>query len=140
MFVRLLCVTVAAVLGACGSDASMDMPAPLVVDSDWLIDNLSDANVQVVDSRIADSFDESRIPGAIHLRPEQLARTDRDVPMQVAPVEVAEPVLQAAGLRNGTIAVVYGEAPEYDPARIVWTLRYYGHGDVRYLQPARPRP
>jgi len=29
--------------------------------------------------------------------------------------------------------VVYGGSPEYDPSRIVWTLRYYGHDDVRYL-------
>ena len=44
-----------------------------------------------------------------------------------------QPVLRAAGLRNEVTAVVYGEAPEYDPSRIVWALRYYGHDDVRYL-------
>ena len=42
-------------------------------------------------------------------------------------------MLRAAGLRNEVTAVVYGEAPEYDPSRIVWVLRYYGHDDVRYL-------
>jgi thiosulfate/3-mercaptopyruvate sulfurtransferase len=56
-----------------------------------------------------------------------------DIPAQVAPPMQAQPVLRMAGLRNDVIAVVYGEPDEYDPSRIVWTLRYYGHGDVRYL-------
>jgi thiosulfate/3-mercaptopyruvate sulfurtransferase len=29
--------------------------------------------------------------------------------------------------------LVYGGSPEYEPARVVWALRYYRHGDVRYL-------
>jgi len=52
---------------------------------------------------------------------------------QVAPAEEAEPVLQMAGLERDALLVVYGEPPEYDPARIVWALRHYGHEDVRYL-------
>ena len=47
--------------------------------------------------------------------------------------QLLTPVLQAAGLRNDATAVVYGAPPEYDPARIVWLLNYYQHGDVRYL-------
>ncbi|MDH3199359.1 MAG: sulfurtransferase [Myxococcales bacterium] len=105
----------------------------LVVDADWLMANLDDPNLQPVDTRGAPAFEVARIPGAVRLSPEQVAMSDGNVPMQVAPPMQAEPVLRAAGLRNDSIAVVYGAAPEYDPARVVWTLRYYGHGDVRYL-------
>jgi thiosulfate/3-mercaptopyruvate sulfurtransferase len=103
-----------------------------VVDTDWLEAHLGDPDVQLIDTRES-GYEASRIPGAIHLRPGSLATTVDGVPWQVAPPVEAEPVLREAGLRNEVIAVVYGEPPEYDPSRIVWTLRYYGHDDVRYL-------
>jgi len=111
---------------------------PLVVDVDWLKANLDDPNLQPVDTRGGSAFDVGRIPGAIHLRPEDLAMSQGGVPAQVAPPVRAEPVLRDAGLRNDSIVVVYGEPLEYDPARIVWTLRYYGHVDVRYLDGGYP--
>ena len=104
----------------------------LVVDTDWLEAHLGDPDVQLIDTR-ASGYEASRIPGAIRLRPGDLAMTVDGVPSQVAPPIEAQPVLRGAGLRNDVIAVVYGGPPEYDPSRIVWTLRYYGHGEVRYL-------
>ena len=105
---------------------------PIIVDTDWLQERLGEPDIQLIDTRGA-GYEDSRIPGAIHLRPADLATTVDGVPSQVmAPME-AQPLLRAAGLRNDVTAVVYGEAPEYDPSRIVWTLRYYGHEDVRYL-------
>lgn len=103
-----------------------------VVGTDWLENHLDDPDVQLIDTR-GSGYEASRVPGAIHLRPGELATTVDGVPSQVAPPMVAEPVLRAKGLRNDVIAVVYGEPQEYDPSRIVWTLSYYRHGDVRYL-------
>jgi len=135
---------VIALLG-CGSSATSSecegLPAEqcgtplgsaLVVDTDWLEAHLGDPDVQLIDTR-ASGYEASRIPGAIHLTPGDLAATVDGVPSQVAPPMQAEPVLRALGLRNDVIAVVYGGPPEYDPSRIVWTLRYYDHSDVRYL-------
>jgi thiosulfate/3-mercaptopyruvate sulfurtransferase len=113
-------------------DGGMPSGTSLVVDVDWLEARLGDPGVQTIDTRGA-GYDTSRIPGAIHLRPSELATEIDGVPSQVAPPMQAQPVLRAAGLRNDVIAVVYGEPQEYDPSRIVWALRYYGHPDVRYL-------
>ncbi len=114
-------------------DGGSPATSSLVVDVDWLKANLGDPNLQTIDTRVASAFEAGRIPGAVHLRPEQLAMSEGNVPSQVASPMLAEPMLQAAGLRNESIAVVYGEFPQYDPARVVWTLSYYGHEDVRYL-------
>jgi thiosulfate/3-mercaptopyruvate sulfurtransferase len=113
-------------------DGGMPSGADIVVDVDWLQAHLGDRDVQPIDTR-GSGYDASRIPEAIHLKPGDLAAEVDGVPSQVAPPMQAQPVLRAAGLRNDVIAVVYGEPQEYDPSRIVWTLRYYGHGDVRYL-------
>lgn len=113
-------------------DAGTPEPSTLIVDTAWLRERLGDPDVQLIDTR-ASGFDTSRLPGAIHLRPEELATTIDGVPAQIKPPLEAQPELRAAGLRNDAIAVVYGESPEYDPSRVVWSLLYYQHGDVRYL-------
>jgi thiosulfate/3-mercaptopyruvate sulfurtransferase len=113
-------------------DAGMPLESELVVDAAWLSERLGDPDVQPVDAR-GSAFSASRIPDAISLAPGDLSRTIDGVPGQLLPAEEAEPILRAAGLKNGVIAIVYGASPEYNPARIVWALRYYGHSDVRYL-------
>lgn len=116
-----------------GTDTEPDEPLPggLVVDADWLLEHLDDPRVQPVDARVG--VGDGHIPGAIALTAIPLSGTIDGVNAQVLPAADAEPVLQAAGLRNDSTAVVYGWAPEYDPARVVWALRHYQHGDVRYL-------
>jgi thiosulfate/3-mercaptopyruvate sulfurtransferase len=113
-------------------DGGSPLEPELVVDTDWLEARLGDPDVQLIDTRQS-GYDDSRIPGAIHLRPGELATLIDGTPAQLMLPVQGQPVLRAAGLRNEATAVVYGEAPEYDPARIVWALRYYGHDDVRYL-------
>ncbi|MFW2389282.1 MAG: sulfurtransferase [Polyangiales bacterium] len=113
-------------------DGGAPLEANLIVDTEWLAERLGDPDVQLIDTR-ASGYEDSRIPDAIHLRPAELATTIDGVPSQVKPPMEGQPVLRSAGLRNGVTAVVYGAGPEYDPSRIVWTLRYYGHDDVRYL-------
>jgi thiosulfate/3-mercaptopyruvate sulfurtransferase len=100
------------------------------VDSAWLEQRLVDEDIDIIDTR-ANPVD--RIPGAIPLLPTSLAKTIDGVDGQIMPPDEAQAVLRAAGLRNETTAVVYGEEPEYDPARVVWALHYYQHADVRYL-------
>ena len=132
-----------ALLGCGGSSASSECEeltaeeclAPesmLIVDTGWLEERLGDPGVQLIDTR-SSGYEASRIPGAIHLTPGDLSTTIEGVGGQLMPAMEAQPELRAAGLRNEVTAVVYGRSPEYDPARIVWALRYYGHEDVRYL-------
>lgn len=113
-------------------DGGIPSGPSLIVDTDWLEQNLGSPNVQLVDTRTA-GYDDSRIPGAILLRPSQLATTVDGVPAQAVPASRAQAVLRATGLQNELIAVVYGAPPEYNAARIAWSLRYYGHQEVRYL-------
>lgn len=136
MLIRRLGAVLALALAGCGGgttgDGGTPLGAGLVVDVDWLEAHLGDPDVQLVDTR-ASGYDASRIPGAIHLTPGEVTAVVDGVAEQIAPPMQAQPVLREAGLRNDVVAVVYGARPEYDPGRIVWSLRYYGHADVRYL-------
>lgn len=104
----------------------------VIVDVAWLQEHLDDPELQLIDAR-STGYESARLPGAIRLRPASLATTIDGIASMIMPPEQAEPVLREAGLRNGSLAVVYGAPPEYDPSRVVWSLRYYQHGDVRYL-------
>jgi thiosulfate/3-mercaptopyruvate sulfurtransferase len=104
----------------------------LVVDVAWLAARLGDEGVQVVDARL-NGFPDGHIPGALPLSPYALATTVEGVDFQVVGAQAGAAALAAIGLRPDGHVVVYGVPPEYDPARVVWALRYLGHGDVRYL-------
>ena len=125
----------------CGDDATPGsqsggpgvMPAP-IVNVGWLAERLDDPDVQIVDARTqAAEFEAGHVPGALRLDPFELSAVVDGIPAQIAPVSVAEPILRERGLRGGTTVVVYGKPPEFDPVRVQWALRYFGHRDVRYL-------
>jgi thiosulfate/3-mercaptopyruvate sulfurtransferase len=103
----------------------------VVVDAAWLAARLGDPAVQVIDTRAA--FGGAHVPGALPLRPEHLATTVDGVDLQLMPAAQAQAVLAGIGLRRDATVVVYGVAPEYDPARVTWALSQFGHPDVRYL-------
>ncbi len=138
LFVLVLVGTLA---WGCGDDATPGAedggPGALsdpIVDVAWLAERLDDPNVQIVDARTqAAEFEAGHVPGALRLDPFELSAVVDGIPAQIAPVAVAEPILRERGLRAGTTVVVYGKPPEFDPVRVQWALRYYGHRDVRYL-------
>lgn len=139
---RVLALVLAGTLAwGCGDDATPAsggggpgaMPNP-IVDVAWLAERLDDPDVQIVDARTqAAEFEAGHVPGALRLDPFELSAVVDGIPAQIAPVGVAGPLLRERGLRAGTTVVVYGKPPEFDPARVQWALRYYGHRDVRYL-------
>jgi thiosulfate/3-mercaptopyruvate sulfurtransferase len=106
----------------------------LIVDGAWLESRLNDPEVRILDARFVNQeFEDAHIPGAQRLEPYQVASTIDAIPAQVTPRAIAAPLLEGLGLQPEDTIVVYGLAPEYDPARVVWALRYYGYPDVRYL-------
>lgn len=114
-------------LSGCGGSV-----AGRVVDAAWLLRELDNPLVQVIDARVG-GFPGGHIPGAIALSPYELATTVDGVAAQIVDLETAAAILSSGGLRRPTIAVVYGSPPEFDAARVVWALTYLGHRDVRYL-------
>jgi thiosulfate/3-mercaptopyruvate sulfurtransferase len=80
----------------------------------------------------------SHAAGALLVDPDALRATIDGVAGQVASATAVEAALAGAGLDAGGTVVVYGGATEPMPARVVWTLLYYGHEDVRLLDGGFP--
>ena len=107
--------------------------AALLVDVSWVDDRVDAADLQIVDVRSSLDFGAAHIPGALSLSQADLRATVDGINGQVAPPDTVEEVLRQAGLRNGTALVVYSGGIDTAAARVVWTLGYYRHGDVRLL-------
>ncbi|MEM9067710.1 MAG: rhodanese-like domain-containing protein [Myxococcota bacterium] len=113
-----------------GGDSAMESDAvPIVVDATWLEDNLG--SVQVVDTR--SSYETSHIAGALSVNVSELRTTVDGVGGQVVDAAGAESVFSAAGIDRDAHVVVYGESVTTTPARLVWTLEYFGHERVSFL-------
>lgn len=111
-----------------GSDSGPSTSDLLVVDTGWLKTHLDE--VEVIDTRA--SFTGDFIPGALPLRADSLVDPSNPIGGQVAQIGAATSTLRALGLRGDGPIIVYGEPPEFDPARVVWALRFFGL-DARYL-------
>lgn len=116
-----------------GGTGELAVGAALLVDVSWVDDRVETPDVQIVDVRSSSEFDAAHIPGALSLSQADLRASVDGVGGQVAPFGTVEEVLRQAGLRNGTAVVVYSGGIDTAAARVVWTLGYYRHGDVRLL-------
>ncbi len=107
--------------------------APIVVTPSWLEDHLDDADLQVLDARGAAAHGTEHVPGALVVNVSALRATVDGVSGQVAPAADVQAELRAAGLRHDARVVVYGDRTDTTPARLFWTLEYYGHERVHFL-------
>lgn len=109
------------------------LSSELVVDPDWVLATLDHPSVQLVDVRSRGSYDVARIAGAVHVDGNALRGTVDGVSGQVVAPATGAAVLSQAGVRRDATVVVYGDATDTSAARVMWTLEYYGHADVRFL-------
>lgn len=122
---------------AAGADAGCAFAAcaaeAIVIDVPALRGRLADPDLQVVDVRGAAAFEAAHVPGARLVDVGALRRTVDGVPGQVVDGPTAEGVFRSAGLRNDASIVVVGTETTTTPARLVWTLEYFGHASVALL-------
>jgi thiosulfate/3-mercaptopyruvate sulfurtransferase len=118
---------------AAEDDAGAGQSDSLLGGAEWLADRGQDPGVQAVDVRGQSAYEQGHVPGALHL-PVSRVRTPIDgVSGQVASREQVLDAAAQAGLRQDTTVVVYGDSGGLWAARMLWTLRYHGHDDVRRL-------
>ena len=120
-----------------------------LVDTDWLLEHLHDANLRIVDIRghVAPptdplphyfnhkaDYDVSHIPGAVFV---DWVReiTDPDDPQhtQIAKPERYAAAMGRAGIDANTFVVAYDDAQGMFAARLWWSLNYYDHANVAVL-------
>lgn len=101
----------------------------LLVTTAWVRDHLDDPALRIVDTRKADGYAASHIPGALCLDASPFLRDNGDV---TGTQEFAQ-IMSRLGIDAGTSVVAYDDGKNLFAARLWWVLKYYGHADVRVL-------
>jgi len=119
----------------------LDFSAHPLVETAWLAEHLSDADVRIVDARwrgdgtSRELYQRGHIPGAIHLDwYHDLSWTDaRGVRNLLLSPEPFAAVMEAVGIGDQTRVIAYAETDHSGAARLWWALRFYGHDQVAVL-------
>ncbi len=112
-------------------------PSPnshLLVGGEWLARHLEDPTLRIVDVRARDEYARGHLGGALSAPLDLFRRPVNGVPGMVVAPETVEEILGGLGISNGSTVVVYDETGGLDAARVFWTLEYFGHPEVRFLE------
>ena len=108
-----------------------------IVSTDWLQQNLSNANVIIVDVRKVEEYREGHIPNAINVFYNSWAVTRDGLTNELPAEDDLRDVIGSLGVGKDTTVVVVSKidpAPErYNMTRVAWTLRYAGVEKVSIL-------
>jgi thiosulfate/3-mercaptopyruvate sulfurtransferase len=105
----------------------------MIIDASWLASHLDDENLIIIDSRGIMPFRFSHIKNAIPMGVENVISTEENGSYLVIAPQVAEQIFTDIGVDDTKVVIVYGEYPDPSLARIVWTLIYFGHRNVKIL-------
>lgn len=106
--------------------------AHLLVDVDWLEENLTNENIQIVDMR-SEGYEGGHIPGAVPLTWQELNDPNHEISGMILPQEEFEQLMGQLGISNDTTVVAYDEGMSMAAARLFFALEYYGHANVKVL-------
>ncbi len=105
----------------------------MIIDASWLASHLDDENLIIIDSRGIMPFRFSHIKNAMPMGVEKVISTDENGSHLVITPQAAEQIFTDMGIDDTKVVIVYGEYPDPSLARIVWTLIYFGHRNVKIL-------
>jgi thiosulfate/3-mercaptopyruvate sulfurtransferase len=112
----------------------------LLASPDWLAENLSRPGIRVVDCRwrvdgsARRVYAEGHIPGAVFLDwTSDLAEGEGPSRFMLAGPERFRNAMEAAGIGDGTTAILYDDTASLYACRVWWSLQAYGFWSVRVL-------
>jgi thiosulfate/3-mercaptopyruvate sulfurtransferase len=92
-------------------------------------DNVVIATAQVPDTAV---YDKEHVKGAVKIDLSDVVISDPVVNM-LAPKEQIEKVMSKLGISNNTTVILYDSNNNMDAARVWWTLKVYGHENVKVV-------
>lgn len=113
-----------------------------LVDVSWLMDNLDNPDVIVVDATVhlpdtgrnaKEEYAQEHIPGALFFDLDVISDPDNPRPRKIPPLELFLREVGQLGISNGKHVVAYDTRGLYSAARVWWLFRHYGYDNVSVL-------
>ena len=100
----------------------------------WLSERLHSGDLMVLDSRPRTAYLYGHIRGSHSLTLDRIIASDRYGSNLAPSAQQAADVFGGLGIDDTKTVVVVGDLMDPSAARILWTLRYFGHGDSFLLE------
>lgn len=104
----------------------------LLVEVNWLFENIGNENIVVIDCDSADAYARGHIPGSVHLPTHMYVKSTTDKLFVMSPDEFAS-MCSGLGIDNETLVVTYDNSQSLYATRLWWVFDYYGHSQIRVL-------
>ena len=125
-------VVAVAVLAGCGPAPAGETGTEIVSAAEALELLESTDNAVLADARPTLDYRETHVEGAVSIsRADIVVNTPH--PNLVGPPEQIESVMSSRGIGNDTLVIAYDDNNNMDSARLWWTLKYYGHDNVKVV-------
>lgn len=105
----------------------------MFVSSKWLVENINDPNLVIIDTRPKIAYSYGHIPNSISLVVDQLIQiSPAGAHLAPDPQKTSE-LLGELGIDNDKTVIVTGELMDPSVFRIAWTLQYLGQKNTKIL-------
>src|SRR2546430_9050012 len=105
----------------------------ITIDANWLSSHLDYPDLVIIDARGIMSYRFRHIKNAKPLGVESVVSVADNGANLVIDPSTAERLFSSLGIDDSKKVVVYGESVDPGSGRIVWTLMYHGHPNVKLL-------
>lgn len=105
----------------------------ITVDIKWLTFHLDDSDIIILDARGIMAYRFGHIKNSLPVDIDQVIFVSHNGSNLAIEPQSAEKLFNDLGIDDSKMVVVYGEYPDPSAARVVWTLMYYGHPNVKLL-------
>ena len=104
-----------------------------LVTTKWVVDNLDNDNVKIVDIRKTEDYAAGHIPGALNYPYGELQVETDGVKGMIPPGENISAKLSSLGISPDDTIIIYDHIKNLWSTRLLWTLEVYGHEDARII-------
>ena len=109
-----------------------------IVSTEWVAENLGDANVRLVEVDVDTSaYDQGHIPGAVGWN--WSSQLNDQLTRDILTRDQMESLLGESGISNDTTVVLYGDNNNWFATYAFWQMRMYGHGDLKIMDGGRQK-
>lgn len=103
-----------------------------IISAEEALNLITEDNVALVDTQSSSDYSKEHVKGSVNISRNEITVLG-PYPNMLADQEKIEKVLGESGISNNTTVIAYDNNNNMDAARLWWTMKVYGHQDVKVV-------
>jgi len=132
----LVLVAILLLVTGCTSTDAPGVKGKEIITAKEALKIVSEENVVLVDAQKSSVYEDGHLEGAVNISRNDIT-TFAPFPNMLASAEKIAKVLGKNGISNDSTVIVYDDNNNMDAARLWWTMKVYGHQDVKVVSGGR---